>query len=893
MGTWISSRVSGYRVAGGVGAFVPDFYSMDAPGTKDTQIITRGQYNISGALGPTKFVNMRTQMVFSMTHGELYDNGYFVDDDEPVGGLWVKGPYRISARLYIVSAANYKPGVVPTPGQILAGGSGGHGGVRVYVPKSKYTDTGVFQSGTRTFTWDFDAPSPDNFQPGQKYWLMMMPVRYYRPEGLSTITRIFTTIKGQNGTTIGRGCSFWMNRKQSAPVITSPVSGNQSPPGSDLDLVVDFGDPDKVGTSKTPDALGVNGVQVQIRPRPNQSAPNPPWTDMLMYSTNTAAQGPSPQKAWTILGSTINRLMASDLIYGALRIRTGGDPFVGFTPRGYIPEGEWQIRVRSFDPGMPWNYLSSGVRPVNGVARDWTPDTYFNALTSPWSTPVDIFIPSQVPPPIPLSPLDNNAVVQGEPLRLNWKYRNTAVPPFGQLKRTVQLRVAGVEEWTTLATGDGSLPYFDVLGVLAPGAYEWRVEVTDTDNVTSDFSEIASFLVVPAPNTGVVRPIPDNSIEGATLGCGKHRAFVYRRGGKKRVAEITEISHLDWARLRDDMSTSKIVVSGWTVDCGNLLKILQTWAYEIVIFRDNGYSVDRVWEGPITLLTYEQDKVTIDAKDVMAYPYRRIIKQVLNDTANGDTVVNRAVRVLQNTLGPDDPNVLQYLTPLFSESDAREYRSTPAYSRTAFEEIDDMAANAGLDYTATGRRIMVWSTRARIGTLPEFKDSDFGAPPIVSEYGMSMANVYAVSDGNGLYGVATRLDENNQDTVYGLIEMLSSTWASDTQAEHGTLTEEGKQTVIASFEEFAERSIADRYPPPVVVRVPDNTSLNPSAVVTIQQLVPGVVIPLRSSSTLREVRGNQKLDAVKVIEEAGTETISITMSPFNRDDAAVVEGEAT
>ena len=36
--------------------------------------------------------------------------------------------------------------------------------------------------------------------------------------------------------------------------------------------------------------------------------------------------------------------------------------------------------------------------------------------------------------------------------------------------------------------------------------------------------------------------------------------------------------------------------------------------------------------------------------------------------------------------------------------------------------------------------------------------------------------------------------------------------------------------------------------------------------------------------TLRQVRGLQKLDSVTVNEVAGTETITITLSSFSRDD---------
>jgi hypothetical protein len=39
------------------------------------------------------------------------------------------------------------------------------------------------------------------------------------------------------------------------------------------------------------------------------------------------------------------------------------------------------------------------------------------------------------------------------------------------------------------------------------------------------------------------------------------------------------------------------------------------------------------------------------------------------------------------------------------------------------------------------------------------------------------------------------------------------------------------------------------------------------------------------------VADSQKLDKVQVVEEGGKETVSITLSPFSRDDTAVVEEE--
>lgn len=479
----------------------------------------------------------------------------------------------------------------------------------------------------------------------------------------------------------------------------------------------------------------------------------------------------------------------------------------------------------------------------------------------------------------------------------SFKRPNGGVYPYiGILGITADFAVTPAE-WLRLddasITTSYEAPDIEPLTLHATTQYEWRVKVEDdsfTEDGASSYSDSARWWVVSGNGTGITKPDVENTTEGATLGCGTHRVFVYRRGGKERVGELTGITHVDWTRVRDDISVAKIVVEDWSVDCGNLLALLQCWAYELVIFRDNGYSVDRVWEGPITLLTYRQESVTIDAKDVMGYAYRRIIRQTMNDSVSGDTVTSRANRILQNAFAPDDPNVLAYLQPIYNASDSMEYRNIPAYSRTAFEEVDDMAANSGLDYTAVGRAILLWGTKSRIGTLPEFRDEDLGASPIVSEYGMSMANVYSVSDGNGIHGEADRLDENGEDPIYGLVEMLSSTWATDSPEDTGTYTQQGIETIRKSFEAHAERSIADRYPPPVVVRVPDNTTLNPSTVLSIQQLVPGVVIPLRSTGTLRTVVADQKLDSLSVKEEGGVETITVTLSPFSREDTAMAEG---
>jgi hypothetical protein len=1041
-----------------------DLYHLATPGSVDLNGVTRLRYALGAGLSAATYPNRLSATVpFTFVSGDFSANP----------------GKKLSAAMFVVSAANFAAGHVPTASEILALGD-----ARVSVFRATR-----YVTSAQTITFSIPGAATPVFS-NTKYWVLVLPTALADSNSGWSILND-KPMAGITVDTFARAVSLWMNRTPAAPVITSPPNGFIAAAGSTINFAFTPGDAD----AETPvDAAKYNsdvaGVQIQYSRTATVDDPTPEWHDLPM-DLNIPGFGPYRGAAWQIRGSRYWNGLAGlpeleTLISNcALPIIAGASDAVSeYQPgKGALPAGDWQLRVRTFDYGHPYPNSGTlttepgplGINPATTQIKEPAKDNYPAENTSPWSTPIRVATPAQVPPPLPLSPKDAIAVPDDRDVTLTWQFRNTHQPPRLQYRRAVQIRGVGDQTWSTvfdeysdqtsvvlpvtltntdipvvvdnddfedgtvedwasvyvganeatltnitsapdshagshylrvvssaaleeavigktltppgdeyengsvgfwlwddlsfdktgtiivywldaddapltpsnpfdspfsqvvslgeMASGwnqkiipavhrpsggvslrvelyldgpPGGAPYtfrlddisvtwagigLDDFSMSATNEYEWRVQVTDTDGEVSNYSTSAKFWVVPAAGSGEVRVLPSETVEGATLGCGTHRIDIFRRGGTIRVGEVRNLSYVDWGRVRDDISTAKVVVSDWDIDCGNLLSVLEPWAYEMVVFRDNSYSVDRVWEGPITLLTYETDKVTIEAGDVMRYAYRRIIKQAMNDTADGDTVTNRAQRIIQNAFAPDDPNVLAYLQVLARDDDAREYRSTPAYSRTAFEEVDDMAANAGLDYTVVGRAILLWGTKHRIGTLPEFKDKDLGSPPIVSVYGMNFANRYAVSDGNGVWGEATRLDENGEDPIYGLVEMLSSTWASDSAPDSGTYTEQGLETMRESFAGFSERSISTRYPPPVVVRVPDNTSLNPGTTISIQQLVPGVALPLRSTGTLRKVVATQKLDSVKVVEQNGSETITITLSSFSRDDATA-EAEA-
>lgn len=534
---------------------------------------------------------------------------------------------------------------------------------------------------------------------------------------------------------------------------------------------------------------------------------------------------------------------------------------------------EWQVQVRDFPAG-----------PVNRVPAAW----------SPYSDIATFSVFGTTTAPLLISPInDESVVIDGlfTVVRFDWMFRS----PISSMQQTADIRVReiGMAGWFT-QPGDGSVPGGDwheniSSATFSPGKhYEWQVRTQDVEGEWSDWSQSATFWGIPVPGSGPVL-IPQVTELAPALGCGQHRVFVYDRGGQQLRGEITSLASIMWSRKRDDISNSLLTTTGdLTEDCGALLAGLRSWIHEIVIERDGV----RVWEGPVTRVTYGRDSVEIEAKDVMAYVYRRILRQGYNDAyriVGGvqqglKTVVYRAGRITQNALSYDDPNVLSYLTLIQRADDARQSRVVLPWSKTAWEEIDDLAATAGLDYTTVGRRIMFWDTHNQFATLSELRDGDFSESPLVTEYGMQMANVFGVTNNAGVWGAATRLDEDGRPKDgYPFVEQLASAYGeTEGSALEEALTPEALAELQATLSDQASRNIASRYPAPLIVRVPDNTTLSPEVNIGINQLVPGVWIPLRAVGTLRQVTQYQKLDALQVTETGGKETVQVTLSPAPR-----------
>ena len=343
--------------------------------------------------------------------------------------------------------------------------------------------------------------------------------------------------------------------------------------------------------------------------------------------------------------------------------------------------------------------------------------------------------------------------------------------------------------------------------------------------------------------------------------------MIYDRGGMTRLGVIDPLSSVQWSRVRDDISFGNITTTQPTMQCLQLLEQVEPNRHELVIYRGN----ERVWEGPITLVVYRRDSVDIEARDVMHYAYRTVMRASYNNNyPNIVTTTQRAVNVLNGELARKEAlvppiNVLPHLLALHEPDDSKTSRGTAPSQSTVFEDIDSMAAKAGLDYTVVGRSIVLFNTDTPLGRTAQVTEDDFIGEVRVTAYGMEHATKAWVNDGMGNIGIAGV----DVDPYYGEWEILDSAY----DEEKGT----DAPTVAELFSQ-AQRNLVGRNPVPLTVKVPDGSRLNPNGTLTIADLVPGVRIPLRATLTARVVNQEQKLTLVKVTEGPDGEVIEVSMT---------------
>lgn len=430
------------------------------------------------------------------------------------------------------------------------------------------------------------------------------------------------------------------------------------------------------------------------------------------------------------------------------------------------------------------------------------------------------------------------------------------------------LFVNGVQKVSYLHTA-GTRPF----GTKAGLREDWEAAYAGPGATFDDFEVV--FPTPPAPPAPATPP--DRSLNTHKLGSGNNRAFLFDRGGSNRIGAFRNYQQVRWSRRRDDISSATLIVD--PNECDDVLDKMNAGRHEIVIVR-NG---KRVWEGPITRITEKARTIEITAHDIWHYANRTAMRAAYDNrySTTGSRVApvtTRAHTILVNELSRKEAlgyNLLQHLRVITSDITANTSRLSYPYEWEVWEEIDYMAAKLGLDYTAVGRSMVLFGVYEDIGRTAMLTDADFQDELVVTHYGMELATHAAVSDGEGRYAAVGA----NHD-YYGEVELVNEVYGEGVDfADPDNPTADELEALSREMTSQAQRNLTGRLPLPAVVRVPDGTALNPNAPITMEQLVPGVRVPVRATRLRRAYQQVQKLDTLDVTQDESGEKVSVTLSP--------------
>lgn len=402
-----------------------------------------------------------------------------------------------------------------------------------------------------------------------------------------------------------------------------------------------------------------------------------------------------------------------------------------------------------------------------------------------------------------------------------------------------------------------------------------------------------------------------------------HSAYIFDRGGARRVGPIVGLSRVRWERHRDNVSEAMVRLEGTQcTDNADLINSIRTHREELVIYRGE----ERVWEGPLHRISTGPGYAELYAKDVGQYLFAQPLTQAYlnstlpNGTSRATEVTSRIENIIDyefthgrvqfypNTMPDaaqhvaewqaaggtatavsggwnitipsfeDDSiwpatNILPFLDVRHFPNEVRTSMDTLPYEMTVGTHLQNLCRQSGIDFTVLGRRIIIWDVSRHIGVLQPMTSRNFTDDVLVTEYGADHVQAAFSVGEDGAYGSALTLENL---AYYG-------PWSSI----HTMFNEEGSTAPTqAALDSQARRNTSGRSPAPIEVRIPDNSTIFLTPDTQINDLVPGVQVPLRADLNYRQMAQMQKIDSITVTETPDEgETIQVTLTPATKPDS--------
>lgn len=368
-----------------------------------------------------------------------------------------------------------------------------------------------------------------------------------------------------------------------------------------------------------------------------------------------------------------------------------------------------------------------------------------------------------------------------------------------------------------------------------------------------------------------------------------HTAAIYDRGGVNRLEPLFDLNAIEWNRSRNEVTDGRVSLTGRSCDQQrSVINDVEPMRHELVIFRGQ----DRVWEGPIVQVTSQSSTATIYAKDIGYYLDGRLLSKdwptattgpatMMTDriqaiithelttsyVAQGGTEASPETVVVYGWEQIDPPaNVLPFLEVRSGTVLTRS--NTAAFQMSVMEHLKDLA-RSGVDFSAIGRKFLVWDTEIALGRTRQVTENDFSGDPEVIQSGTDFAAIFHVvgsAEGDEAPPVGTA---GRPDPYYGV-------WAK----LHTSESEEGAETPTQwALNTQAQRQLRGRSPVPFELRMPGDAGFRLSHDLTINELLPGVEVPVLALLNLRKISQMQIIDKMKVVETSAGENISVTLVP--------------
>lgn len=370
-----------------------------------------------------------------------------------------------------------------------------------------------------------------------------------------------------------------------------------------------------------------------------------------------------------------------------------------------------------------------------------------------------------------------------------------------------------------------------------------------------------------------------------------HSVMIHDRGGYRRQAQLVEVQMVRWERTLSDISGATVVISGRACEAqAEVLTGVDADRHELVLFRGGV----RVWEGPIRQVSWFADRCEIVARDVITYlDATPLSKPWPNSDGGGPTLMTERIEEIieyelttpyDMTVGTggaahvvtvdrwetiDTPaNIITDLevrpsSTLLTRSD------TDAFQMSVREHLHNLA-EGGLDYTAIGRKVLIWDSAESIGRTRTLTEADFYGEPVVYESGTDYASIVHIS--------AERQEEETEpavgnagevDPYYGpwtkIVSLSSEDGSNDpTQDELNTQAQRNWRTASAI---------------PLEIDVPSSTGIRLDDTLGINDLVPGAEVPVIATLNLRPVSQLQRITRVAVEETPDGESVAMSLDP--------------